>query len=99
MMASWLLAHWCSVLGHAETVQPVPQTASPGPTRICVYSSGSAPCMSFCSWPPLPAGSMYGSREVVAKAVALECMRGAHRQQRRCYLYAFRWAGASCVWG
>ncbi|KAI3428338.1 hypothetical protein D9Q98_006718 [Chlorella vulgaris] len=34
-------------------------------------------------------GSMYGAREVVAKAVALECMRGAHRQQRRCYLYAF----------
>lgn len=35
---------------------------------------------------------MYGPREVVAKAVALECMRGAHRQQRRCYLYAFRCA-------
>ena len=33
---------------------------------------------------------MYGAREVVAKAVALECMRGAHRQQRKCYLYAFR---------
>lgn len=33
---------------------------------------------------------MYGAREVVAKALALECMRGAHRQQRRCYLYAFR---------
>jgi hypothetical protein len=39
----------------------------------------------------LPAGSMSGAREVVAKAVALECMRGAHRQQRRCYLYSFRW--------
>ncbi|KAI7839236.1 hypothetical protein COHA_006934 [Chlorella ohadii] len=38
-------------------------------------------------------GSMYGSREVVAKAVALECMRGAHRQQRRCYLYAFSGPG------
>lgn len=38
-------------------------------------------------------GSMYGPREVVAKAVALECMRGAHRQQRRCYLYAFSGPG------
>jgi uncharacterized protein with von Willebrand factor type A (vWA) domain len=34
-------------------------------------------------------GSMRGAREVVAKALALECMRGAHRQQRQCYLYAF----------
>ncbi|CAL8461911.1 g1442 [Coccomyxa elongata] len=34
-------------------------------------------------------GSMAGARETVAKAVALECMRGAHRQQRACYLYAF----------
>ena len=35
-------------------------------------------------------GSMYGAREVVAKAVVLECMRGAHRQERKCYVYAFR---------
>ena len=42
---------------------------------------------------PFLTGSMYGARETVAKAVALECMRGAHRQQRKCYLYAFRWAG------
>lgn len=41
---------------------------------------------------------MYGPREVVAKAVALECMRGAHRQQRRCYLYSFRWAGSRLGW-
>lgn len=41
---------------------------------------------------PPGAGSMYGARETVAKALALECMRGAHRQQRRCYLYAFRCA-------
>lgn len=34
-------------------------------------------------------GSMRGAREVVAKALALECLRGAHRQRRRCYLYAF----------
>ncbi|MEW5311330.1 MAG: hypothetical protein WDW38_003056 [Sanguina aurantia] len=34
-------------------------------------------------------GSMQGAREVVAKALALECLRGAHRQRRACYLYAF----------
>jgi len=28
-----------------------------------------------------------------AQAVALECMRGAHRQQRACYLYAFSGPG------
>jgi uncharacterized protein with von Willebrand factor type A (vWA) domain len=40
-------------------------------------------------------GSMRGAREVVAKALALECMRGAHRQQRPCYLYAFSGPGAA----
>ena len=34
-------------------------------------------------------GSMRGARETVAKALALECLRGAHRQRRQCYLYAF----------
>ncbi len=34
-------------------------------------------------------GSMRGARETVAKALALECLRGAHRQRRACYLYAF----------
>ena len=54
--------------------------------------SMSKQCLSCCAtWYPPPAGSMYGARETVAKAVALECMRGAHRQQRKCYLYAFRW--------
>jgi hypothetical protein len=38
---------------------------------------------------------MRGAREVVAKALALECMRGAHRQQRACYLYAFSGPGAA----
>ena len=36
---------------------------------------------------------MRGARETVAKALALECMRGAHRQGRRCYLYAFSGPG------
>lgn len=34
-------------------------------------------------------GSMMGARETVAKALALECMRGASRQGRKCYVYAF----------
>lgn len=37
-------------------------------------------------------GSMRGARETVAKALALECLRGAHRQERKCFLYAFRCA-------
>ena len=32
---------------------------------------------------------MHGARETVAKALTLECMRGAHRQQRKCFVYAF----------
>jgi hypothetical protein len=39
------------------------------------------------------AGSMQGARETVAKAVAVECMRGAHRQGRACFLYAFSGPG------
>jgi uncharacterized protein with von Willebrand factor type A (vWA) domain len=35
-------------------------------------------------------GSMSGAREVIAKAIVLECMRGAHTQGRRCFVYAFR---------
>ena len=33
--------------------------------------------------------SMSGVREKVAKALVLECVRGAKRQQRQCYLIAF----------
>lgn len=36
---------------------------------------------------------MRGARETVAKALALECLRGAHRQRRACYLYAFSGPG------
>ena len=36
---------------------------------------------------------MHGAREVVAKALTLECMRGAHRQGRKCYVYAFSGPG------
>ena len=38
-------------------------------------------------------GSMYGGREVVAKALVLECMRGARTQSRKCYVYAFSGPG------
>lgn len=38
-------------------------------------------------------GSMQGARETVAKALTLECMRGAHRQRRKCFLYAFSGPG------
>ena len=34
-------------------------------------------------------GSMMGTRETIAKAVTLECLRGATLQKRKCYLYAF----------
>mmetsp|Transcript_7823 Transcript_7823/g.20076 ORF Transcript_7823/g.20076 Transcript_7823/m.20076 type:complete len:161 (-) Transcript_7823:250-732(-) len=33
--------------------------------------------------------SLAGQREVVAKALVLECIRGAKLQQRKCYLFAF----------
>lgn len=36
---------------------------------------------------------MHGAREMIAKALTLECMRGAHRQQRKCYVYAFSGPG------
>ena len=39
---------------------------------------------------------MMGARETVAKAVALECLRGALRQDRKCYLYAFRQVPPEC---
>ncbi len=50
-------------------------------------------------------GSMRGARETVAKALALECLRGANRQRRPCYLYAFSgpsecgWENATAPWG
>ena len=56
------------------------ESSARGFATVCKALSSSVRC----------AGSMAGARETVAKAVALECMRGAHRQQRQCYLYAFR---------
>lgn len=48
-------------------------TADRGPILLCVDTSGS----------------MRGAREVVAKALALECMRAAKAQDRGCYVFAF----------
>jgi hypothetical protein len=65
---------------HPLTLPPLPSpppqvrpAAEQGPIILCLDTSGS----------------MSGAREVVAKALALECLRGAHRQKRACYLYAF----------
>lgn len=38
-------------------------------------------------------GSMQGYRETLSKALVLESLRQAHRQKRRCYLYAFSGMG------
>ena len=48
-------------------------TADRGPILLCVDTSGS----------------MRGPREIVAKALALECMRAAKAQERGCYVFAF----------
>ena len=48
-------------------------TADRGPILLCVDTSGS----------------MRGPREVVAKALALECMRAAREQERGCFVFAF----------
>ena len=51
--------------------------AEMGPIIVCLDTSGS----------------MHGARETVAKALTLECMRGAHRQGRKCFVYAFSGPG------
>jgi uncharacterized protein with von Willebrand factor type A (vWA) domain len=66
---------------HRYDLQEIRPAAEMGPIILCLDTSGS----------------MRGAREVVAKALALECMRGAHRQQRPCYLYAF--SGPGALWG
>lgn len=48
-------------------------TADRGPILLCVDTSGS----------------MRGPRELVAKALTLECMRAAKIQERGCYVFAF----------
>lgn len=42
-------------------------------------------------------GSMHGTPEIVAKAVALEAMRTAHAEKRRCFVYA--WSGPGDIKG
>ena len=48
-------------------------TADRGPILLCVDTSGS----------------MRGPRELVAKALTLECMRAAKIQERGCFVYCF----------
>lgn len=48
-------------------------TADRGPILLCVDTSGS----------------MRGPRELVAKALTLECMRAAKAQERGCFVFAF----------
>ena len=57
----------------APWIREVRPTAERGPILLCLDSSGS----------------MRGAREAVAKALALECMRAARVQERRCFCYAF----------
>ena len=38
-------------------------------------------------------GSMHGTPELVAKALVLECLRTAHQEKRRCFLYAYSGPG------
>lgn len=38
-------------------------------------------------------GSMHGTPELVAKALVLECLRTAHEEKRRCFLYAYSGPG------
>jgi len=56
-----------------QTAAPDEQPLARGPMLVCVDTSGS----------------MHGGPEDVAKAVVLEAMRVAHREQRACRLIAF----------
>ena len=55
--------------------------------ELCkLRSIGTLCCLSAPDW-------QHGDAAMALQAVALECMRGAHRQQRACYLYAFSGPG------
>lgn len=63
-------------------------TADRGPILLCVDTSGSMQVTGItldCSLQLL----LQGPREVVAKALTLECMRAAKEQDRGCYVFAF----------
>ena len=66
--------HWpLAAEAIAASRAQVRPTADRGPILLCVDTSGS----------------MRGAREVVAKALALECMRAAREQERGCFVFAF----------
>ena len=56
-----------------DVAPPLPEALERGPIIICLDTSGS----------------MRGAPETIAKAVTLEAMRTAHREQRGCLLMAF----------
>ena len=53
---------------------------------LALLSNGLLSLFNACL---VPACSMRGARETVAKALALECMRAAKAQERGCYVFAF----------
>jgi uncharacterized protein with von Willebrand factor type A (vWA) domain len=57
----------------ADVAPPRPETLERGPLIVCLDTSGS----------------MRGAPETIAKAVALEALRTAHRERRGCLLMAF----------
>lgn len=67
------------IIDVTESPCPIPHIASHLAEFLCIRAE-----FAFAF-----AGSMAGAPETVAKAVTLECMRSAHRQNRACYLYAF----------
>lgn len=70
---------WTDTPAQTRTGTEVRPAAVSGPIILCLDTSGS----------------MMGAREVVAKALALECMRQARTQKRACYLYSFSGAPAA----
>ena len=61
------------ITGTTNPEQCNPQEESRGPIILCIDTSGS----------------MKGNPEIIAKAVALEVVRLANKEQRACYLYIF----------
>ncbi len=68
---------WADAPAATRRGSEVRPAAECGPILLCLDTSGS----------------MFGARETVAKALALECMRQARAQRRGCYVYAFSGPG------
>lgn len=77
MLTSYDMSGWAEENARTLTRTEIRPSAEKGPIIACLDTSAS----------------MQGGREVVAKALALECMRQAHREERACYLYGFSGPG------